>query len=410
MIDRLPSSLAAAVIAFLGSADPEAAGRMALVSRGWRDAVSGEAETARGAVEHACGLRVGVLTRAGVDVRSAEAVWRVYCRAMAYRRCPHDVQPRTVRVPSDDGQRPWAVRLDAGFAATLWVDGRVAASEWRDSDGSLLRFFRAVHALGDGEAAARVAALSTTLNEGVLDPDLCPLEEQVSALFELLAPGAYRVRVQHNVVHTFVSRFKQGNVVSWHPWGGHRPGAFTSRLYNGEWLHETQPRCALRAKRVEHYRAEIRAGRRPLLLLLSPGRHEAVQMRHIDEAHLPDTKPAYILDGHHKLEAYEAEGMWPSVLRVQSFVGGSEASSREAMALIDPERWTNSHGWAFSSVDLEAELAAEEAAEAANGGAPEVTERTVREFEERRREIRRQRDIEDGCPSSGDEEEQIIEA
>jgi hypothetical protein len=115
-----------------------------------------------------------------------------------------------------------------------------------------------------------------------------PLGEQIEPLLSLFAPGTYCLRY---TPATFVSIC--GYLSANHELLNYYPGDELNLVC-------TQARESLNEERVAFYRSQIRAQERPIVLTASAR----------------ETWCEFVIDGHHKLEAYNEERVKPAILGI----------------------------------------------------------------------------------------------
>ena len=120
-----------------------------------------------------------------------------------------------------------------------------------------------------------------------------PLAEQIEPLLALFAPGTYGLSYTPSAAVESVATFDHpGRPSADDEFGGYYP--FDRNLVG------TQPRASLNEGRVDYYREQIRGGLRPIVLTASAERAWC----------------EFVIDGHHKLAAYNREQVRPAVLGI----------------------------------------------------------------------------------------------
>jgi uncharacterized protein (TIGR02996 family) len=171
----------------------------------------------------------------------------------------------------------------------LLVEGKPVALNWDDCDGSVGQYLVFTgHTCG----SEYVRELREFVS-GQVDNDR-PLAEQIEPLLALFAPGTYCLSyipstVGQNIGTLEYSGRPRANraLVNYYP-ADHRN------------LICTQTRESLHEERVADYRKQIRAHKRPIVLTTSA---EGAWCE-------------FVIDGHHKLEAYNREGVKPTILDI----------------------------------------------------------------------------------------------
>ena|SRR5436190_8169648 len=174
----------------------------------------------------------------------------------------------------------------SGFDSMLLVDGRPIALNWCDCEGSVAQYL--VRA-GRTDCEQELQALRHTL-EGHLLPDV-PLQTQISPFLELLAPGHYELSYIEACPDCHFVVFD----TSWDFATDH------DQFYPfGTDLVLTQASDSLNPDRIEHFVRRIQAGQRPIALTLT----------------VPQSWCEFVIDGHHKLQAYKAAMVGPTLISV----------------------------------------------------------------------------------------------
>jgi hypothetical protein len=170
-----------------------------------------------------------------------------------------------------------------GFDNGLLFRGTPVALLWCDCEGSVGQFL--VRSRRSLDVSSEVRHLRH-ITDGGFDPDQ-PIASQIAPLLALFADGDYRLTYEVIVPDCDVIEFSEASSLL-----NHRDS-----FYPFDWtLVTTRPRASLNATRVDYYRARIGSGVRPLVLSVGVG-----------YAYL-------VLDGHHKLAAYQRLGSPPAVL------------------------------------------------------------------------------------------------
>ncbi|MFF3226689.1 hypothetical protein ACFYV7_28105 [Nocardia suismassiliense] len=128
------------------------------------------------------------------------------------------------------------------------------------------------------------------------------LAEILAPLLTLMADGRYELRSPEPVTNRIAEGFQ-----AWYSstkWGISRPKPDEpSGIYPLEdWLTPTEQWPPTDTGTVERYRTAIRQGARPVAITLRAGNENLWS--------------GFVLDGHHKLAAYRAEELAPTVLRI----------------------------------------------------------------------------------------------
>jgi uncharacterized protein (TIGR02996 family) len=171
----------------------------------------------------------------------------------------------------------------------LLVEGRPVALNWDDCCGSVGQYLVFTGHTRGADYARQLAELV----RGELDGGR-PLAELVEPLLALFAPGTYCLGYTPSPAVESAATLEYPD----------RPGA--DRELVGYYPADqrnfvcTQPSESLDEGRVTYYREQVRAGRRPVVLTASA---EGAWCE-------------FVIDGHHKLAAYNREGVRPAVLGI----------------------------------------------------------------------------------------------
>lgn len=186
----------------------------------------------------------------------------------------------------EDGEGLIEVRGD-GFDSGLLVGGAPVAFLWSDCGGSIGQYL--VRSRDTAGLSERLRALRQVAGGG-LDPR-APLAPQIRPLLALFSSGRYRL--------SYTPALGLHMVVAY----GARFSYTTDRdsIYPfNEMLITTRPSDVLRRDRVDFFRERIAAGERPIVFT----------------AGVAEAYGAFVLDGHHKLQAYGELGLPPAVLSI----------------------------------------------------------------------------------------------
>jgi len=171
----------------------------------------------------------------------------------------------------------------------LLVEGRPIALNWDDCEGSIGQYLVLTgHERGDDYARQLIDFVSG-------DNDLCaPFAEQLRPLLSTFANGVYWLLYTPSQVP-----------VSWTMQGYPDQSTLDAQFlqyypFDDRNLVGTQPRESIDEGRVSFFRDRVRNGRRPIVLTVT-------------------TKGSwceFVIDGHHKLEAYARERVRPAILTI----------------------------------------------------------------------------------------------
>jgi uncharacterized protein (TIGR02996 family) len=185
---------------------------------------------------------------------------------------------------------PGRIEVRGGENETvLLVDGRPVALNWNDCQGSVGQYLVFTGHTGGSVYARQLAEFAA---DGVEDDR--PLADQIAPLLAVFARGTYCL---HYVPSAVI-----GNVTTLGDPGRSSAGRELIEYYpiDDRNLVATQARESLNEDRVAFFREQIRAGRRPTVLTASA---EGAWCE-------------FVIDGHHKLEAYNRERVNPAVLNI----------------------------------------------------------------------------------------------
>ncbi|WP_280433236.1 hypothetical protein [Nocardia brasiliensis] len=179
----------------------------------------------------------------------------------------------------------------------LYLGGKAAGLDIADFAGSIGRLF--VRAPERAPRPEELQAMRDLTTEGYSTGSLA---ETLAPLLMLMADGRYELRSPEPVTNRIVEGFQ-----AWYSstkWGISRPKPDEpSGIYPLEdWLTPTEAWPPTDTGTVERYRAAIRQGARPVIIALRAGAENVWS--------------GFVLDGHHKLAAYHAEELAPTVLRI----------------------------------------------------------------------------------------------
>ncbi|MFI9407892.1 hypothetical protein [Nocardia sp. NPDC052316] len=201
-----------------------------------------------------------------------------------------------------DGVGVIDVRGDCGShgqygQSLLYLGGAAAGLDIADFAGSIGRLF--VRAPERAPRPEELQAMRELTTEGYSNGSFA---EIFAPLLTLMAVGRYEFRSPEPVTNRIVEGFQ-----AWYSstkWGISQPKPDEpSGVYPLEdWLTPTEQWPPTGTGTVERYRTAIRQGARPVVITLRAGAENLWS--------------GFVLDGHHKLAAYHAEGLAPTVLRI----------------------------------------------------------------------------------------------
>jgi uncharacterized protein (TIGR02996 family) len=182
------------------------------------------------------------------------------------------------------------IEVRGGEAETvLLVEGRPVALNWDDCEGSVGQYLVFTGHTRGRDYARELAELVA----GAID-EARPLADQLGPLLATFASGKYwltyspSAAVESIAMHEYSDRSNaEGELVQYYP-------------LEHSHLVCTQTRESLDERRVAFYREQIRAGHRPVVLT----------------AAAEGAWCEFVIDGHHKLEAYTRQRVQPTVLSI----------------------------------------------------------------------------------------------
>ncbi|QDS99237.1 hypothetical protein [Adhaeretor mobilis] len=167
------------------------------------------------------------------------------------------------------------------FDTALLFNEKPVSMNWCDCHGSVGQYM--LNCDNQIEAAERLAAIRTILS-GFMSEDVS-LAEQLDPLIKLFRDGPYRCR------------FFTPEEWSLMPAGGQVQEAYP---YPDNFLLETRFLTSLNAQTIEKHKRSIQGGRRPIAIVATTG----------------DAYLQHVVDGHHKLHAYKALEVLPSLIEI----------------------------------------------------------------------------------------------
>jgi hypothetical protein len=214
-----------------------------------------------------------------LDAHWVDRIWQA-------RRLPRGARLDLALV--GDGQGLIEVR--GGQAETiLLVEGRPVALNWDDCQGSIGQYLVfSGHARGSDCARQLREFVESELDDGQ------PLAEQIGPLLALFAPGVYCLEyVPSAAMGSIAVLERPDSTRANRELGGYYP-------FDDRNLICTQARESLDERQVAHFQEQILAQRRPLVLTASA----------------EDAWCEFVIDGHHKLAAYDTTHVNPSILSI----------------------------------------------------------------------------------------------
>jgi len=188
------------------------------------------------------------------------------------------------------------------FGYGLILDNKPISIEWGSYwDGSIVRLICQAYPREDTSFVQNmVVMIRSLLSNGIVDMDV-PLAEQFRDLVNLLSPGTYNVSVICMGSNSSVPFKKNGadyySLIDWseYPFTDMN---FSSDTETRRHLFLTEKKSRLNRERIDYYIEKIEKGVRPLMFIVQIG---------IDY---------FLIDGHHKYEAYKETKQWPIALCV----------------------------------------------------------------------------------------------
>jgi hypothetical protein len=185
-----------------------------------------------------------------------------------------------------DGEGLIDIRGD-GFDSGLLVAGEPVAFSWSDCEGSIAQYL--VRSRETADLSQRLRALRHVAGGG-LDPD-APLAPQIRPLLALLRNGTYRLG--------YTTSFGPYDVIAYDERFSYAEDRDSFYPLDGV-LITTQPSDSLRRDRIDSFCQRISAGKRPIVFV----------------AGVAGGYASFVLDGHHKLQAYRELQLPPAVLSI----------------------------------------------------------------------------------------------
>ncbi|MBP2191416.1 hypothetical protein [Nocardia goodfellowii] len=179
----------------------------------------------------------------------------------------------------------------------LYLGGAAAGLDTADFAGSIGRLV--MRAPQRAPRPEQLQALRHLTTDGY---DNGNLAEILAPLLALMAHGRYELRSPEPVTKRIAEGFQ-----AWYSsqeWGvsGPQPDEPSGIYPLEDWLTPTEQWPPTDTETVERYRTAIRRGARPVVITLRAGAENLWS--------------GFVLDGHHKLAAYRAEELAPTVLRI----------------------------------------------------------------------------------------------
>lgn len=173
-----------------------------------------------------------------------------------------------------------------GFDSAVFVGGKPVVMIWSDCEGSVGQFLARAGAVN---YESDLKSLRWIL-DGHLRGDLS-LSVQIHPFMELLTPGCYQLELHRDVPDCTLMDYE----ASWRPEHDH------IAFYPYETtLVFLQPTDSLNEERIQHFVTVIQRGQRPIAIVGS------VAAGWCD----------FVIDGHHKLRAYQLAGVAPTFIRI----------------------------------------------------------------------------------------------
>lgn len=175
------------------------------------------------------------------------------------------------------------IRIEGdSFETALFIDGTPIALFWNDNEGSIEQLLARAHV---GRVDAKLAQLRSIAGG---DLHSATLAEQLRPLLELFENGSYILELRTlgktwDVIDISVSKIRE-----------------LDGFYPLDTYVATERRDLLSPQRVEFYVSAIRRGHRPIVFA----------------AATTESNTAFVIDGHHKLAAYESLRLSPLVLDI----------------------------------------------------------------------------------------------
>lgn len=173
-----------------------------------------------------------------------------------------------------------------GFDSALLFRGKAIALNWSDCGGSVYQYL-ARAGVTDYEESLRDLRY---ILDGNFNEDI-PISSQIHSFLKLFVPGEYLLNYKQSYSEYDLIEFNS----TW------SPEKDSDGFYPfGDVLVFTQPSDLLNPDRVNHFVESIRNGRRPIALT----------------ATVPGGWCEFVLDGHHKLQAYKITQVLPTLISI----------------------------------------------------------------------------------------------
>lgn len=189
------------------------------------------------------------------------------------------IEPRVERYRLRDGYGSIGLKGD-DFDCAIYFKGKPYALNWCAPMGTVFGYLVRTGVEGFQVDLQQIRTIVQS------KPDEHePLHSQFAPLLQLFEPGNY-VLTYYDALKWIDAGYKADDLV------GYYPESYV--------LATTQPKNSLDRSTVKEYLEKIRNGARPTVITASP----------------EDGLCEFVIDGHHKLEAYRLAKKWPRVLHI----------------------------------------------------------------------------------------------
>jgi len=175
---------------------------------------------------------------------------------------------------------------------SLRFKGTTVAASWCDNMGSIGQYLLRAGFSRD-KLQQKLEKIRFFVEHGV--PEHVGLWDAVEDLLPLFAPGTYLLR------YPYEGEGGGFDLIEWESSAGETPYRDSFYPY-GVIVLATRPSAQLDPERIEHWREKIRRGGRPMAIIAGV---EGVSYR-------------FLIDGHHKLKAYQAEDLPPPLFAIDA--------------------------------------------------------------------------------------------
>jgi hypothetical protein len=196
------------------------------------------------------------------------------------------MEDRSELLTCSEGASILDIRGDS-FDALLLIDGSPVVLQWCDCEGSVGQYL--VRA-GIRDIERLLGPMRAALDGKLNSKD--SLESQISPVMAMLTPGQYKIEFRHTTDVGYFSEFNSKWSVS----------TDRDQFYpvDDNSIVLTRPLDSLNEVRIRYFQNLIERGHRPIAITLSTA----------------EGWSEYVIDGHHKLQAYRLLNVSPSLIRI----------------------------------------------------------------------------------------------